>query len=98
MTDVAQFKKPKAKARASRLRSEAQSNDIDDTSSDSSGVAVALKVRKQQKERIKPKAKLSFGGDEVSAFSFWRDMVYQTEYASRKGCRWRRFHGQEAVQ
>ena len=63
MADSAIFKKPKS--RPSRLRNEAVTNDAEE-SSDASASALAAKVRKQHKERIKPKAKLSFGGDEVS--------------------------------
>ena len=65
MADVAIFKK--SKARPSRLRTEAATNDTEEAS-DVSASLLAAKVRKQQKERIKPKAKLSFGGDEVSSF------------------------------
>jgi GC-rich sequence DNA-binding factor len=65
MADPAVFKKPKA--RSSRQRAASPSNDAigEDSSETTSASILAAKVRKQQKERLKPKPRLSFGGDEV---------------------------------
>lgn len=56
----------RSKHRTARAREPSPSEDAPNTKTDAdaSPSTLAAKIKKQHKERVKPKARLSFGGDE----------------------------------
>lgn len=54
----------RSKHRTARAREPSPSEDAPNTTTDASPSTLAAKIKKQHKERVKPKARLSFGGDE----------------------------------
>ena len=77
----------RSKNRTTRARATSPSQEKSSTAEEleASPITLASKIKKQHKERTKPKARLSFGGDdEVSIGSPWF-RIFVTDTDSRQG-------------